>query len=230
MSLLDHGVYLETGNAVAGRTAKIAGGPVGGAAKRALDIVLASVALLALSPLFVFVAVLLRLTDPGPVFFGHKRVGLGGRSFRCLKFRTMCTDADAVLDRLLASDPAAAEEWQATRKLRNDPRISRVGRILREYSVDELPQLINVIRGEMSLVGPRPVVTAELMRYGNAAVHYLSARPGITGLWQVSGRSDTPYATRIALDARYVTQWSLRGDALILLRTVPAVIGARGSC
>jgi exopolysaccharide production protein ExoY len=146
-----------------------------------------------LSPLFLFVAILLRLTDPGPVFFGHKRVGLGGRSFHCLKFRTMCTDADAVLQRVLASDPAAAAEWEATRKLRNDPRISRVGRVLREYSVDELPQLINVIRGEMSLVGPRPVVTSELTRYGNAAVHYLSARPGITGLWQVSGRSDTTY-------------------------------------
>jgi exopolysaccharide production protein ExoY len=199
MSLLDHGVYLETGNAVAGRTAaRSRAGRWAAPAKRALDIVLASVALLALSPLFVFVAILLRLTDPGPVFFGHKRVGLGGRSFRCLKFRTMCTDADAVLDRLLASDPAAAAEWQATRKLRNDPRISRVGRVLREYSVDELPQLINVIRGEMSLVGPRPVVTAELMRYGNAAVHYLSARPGITGpvAGQRAQRHDLCHADR----------------------------------
>jgi exopolysaccharide production protein ExoY len=233
MSLIDQGVYLETGTAVAGRDAAFArapSGPVGGPMKRALDIAIASFALVVLSPLFLFVAILLRLTDPGPVFFGHKRVGLGGRSFRCLKFRTMCTDADAVLQRLLATDPEAAAEWQATRKLLNDPRISRVGRVLREYSVDELPQLINVIRGEMSLVGPRPVVTAELIRYGNAAVHYLSARPGITGLWQVSGRSDTTYAARVALDARYVAEWSLRGDAIILLRTVPAVIGARGSC
>jgi lipopolysaccharide/colanic/teichoic acid biosynthesis glycosyltransferase len=181
MSLIDQGVYLETGTAVAGRDAAFArapSGPVGGPMKRALDIAIASFALVVLSPLFLFVAILLRLTDPGPVFFGHKRVGLGGRSFRCLKFRTMCTDADAVLQRLLATDPEAAAEWQATRKLRHDPRISRVGRVLREYSVDELPQLINVIRGEMSLVGPRPVVTAELIRYGNAAVHYLSARPG----------------------------------------------------
>jgi exopolysaccharide production protein ExoY len=238
MTVTDQGIYGNTSSApmpsaagaVAGRASSAAVHPVGGTAKRIIDVGVATVALIALSPLFLFVAILLRLTDPGPVFFGHKRVGLGGRSFRCLKFRTMCTDADAVLERLLATDPEAAAEWQATRKLRHDPRISRLGRVLREYSVDELPQLINVIRGEMSLVGPRPVVTAELIRYGNAAVHYLSARPGITGLWQVSGRSDTTYAARVALDARYVAEWSLRGDAIILLRTVPAVIGARGSC
>jgi exopolysaccharide production protein ExoY len=237
MSLIDQSAYLETGDAafprpqrpVARRTSVVVR-PVGGTVKRGIDIVVAAFALLVLSPLFLFTAVILRLTDPGPVFFGHKRVGLGGRTFHCLKFRTMCQDADAVLDRLLASDPELAAEWEATRKLRNDPRISRVGRVLREYSIDELPQLINVLRGEMSLVGPRPVVTRELIRYGNDAVHYLSARPGITGLWQVSGRSDTTYATRIALDARYVAGWSLSADASILLRTIPAVLGARGSC
>lgn len=238
MSLIDQRVYVETGEAAipspqrrpGRRRSPTADRPVGGPAKRVLDVIVASVALAALSPLFLFVAILLRLTDPGPVFFGHKRVGLGGKSFRCLKFRTMCVDADAVLARLLASDPLVAAEWEATRKLRRDPRISRIGRVLRDYSIDELPQLINVIRGEMSLVGPRPVVTSELTRYGNAAVHYLSARPGITGLWQVSGRSDTTYRMRVALDARYVTDWSLMGDIVILLRTVPAVLAARGSC
>jgi exopolysaccharide production protein ExoY len=238
MSLVDQGAFVETGDAAISprphrpdtRISRIVTRPVGGSVKRAIDITIATTALIVLSPLFLFVAVLLWLTDPGPVFFGHKRVGLGGRSFRCLKFRTMCTDADVVLQRLLASDPAIAAEWAATRKLRNDPRISGIGRVLRTYSLDELPQLINVIRGEMSLVGPRPVVTSELTRYGNAAVHYLSARPGITGLWQVSGRSDTTYRARISLDARYVTDWSLVGDILILLRTIPAVIAARGSC
>jgi exopolysaccharide production protein ExoY len=238
MTVTDQGIYGNTSSApmpstagaVAGRASSGAVHPVGGTAKRIIDVGVATVALIALSPLFLFVAILLRLTDPGPVFYGHKRVGLGGKSFRCLKFRTMCIDSDAVLERLLASDPAAAAEWTATRKLRHDPRISRVGRVLRAYSVDELPQLINVIRGEMSLVGPRPVVTSELTRYGNAAVHYLSARPGITGLWQVSGRSDTTYRARILLDAQYVTGWSLQDDIVILLRTIPAVLGARGSC
>jgi lipopolysaccharide/colanic/teichoic acid biosynthesis glycosyltransferase len=166
MSLTDQGSISKRARAVAGRHAAVRKSarrprlpPLAGR-KTYLDIAIATFALIALSPLFLFVAILLRLTDPGPVFFGHKRVGLGGRSFRCLKFRTMCTDADAVLQRLLATDPEAAAEWQATRKLRHDPRISRVGRVLRAYSVDELPQLINVIRGEMSLVGPRPVVTS----------------------------------------------------------------------
>lgn len=238
MSLIDQRAYVETSEATIPSPPRRSGvarprvlvRPVGGALKRGLDVVIAATALVALSPLFLFVTIILRLTDPGPVFFGHKRVGLGGRSFRCLKFRTMCVDADVVLERLLASDPEIAAEWEATRKLRNDPRISRIGRVLREYSLDELPQLINVLRGEMSLVGPRPVVTSELTRYGNAAVHYLSARPGITGLWQVSGRSDTTYRARVSLDARYVTEWSLTGDVVILLRTIPAVLGARGSC
>lgn len=236
MSLVDQGSFIEVNDSTLSPPAasapreRVVVRAVGGYAKRCADIAIASVALAALSPLFVFVALLVRITDPGPIFFGHKRVGLGGKSFRCLKFRTMCTDADTVLRDLLATDPAAAAEWQTTRKLRKDPRITPVGRVLREYSLDELPQLINVIRGEMSLVGPRPVVTSELTRYGNDAVHYLSARPGITGLWQVSGRSDTSYQTRVALDARYVTGWSLLGDIMILLRTIPAVLGARGSC
>ncbi|MCU4654379.1 sugar transferase [Roseibacterium sp. SDUM158016] len=203
---------------------------VGGIAKRISDIVLAGIALAALAPLMLFVALMIRASGSGPVFYGHERIGLGGRTFRCLKFRTMRTDADTVLREVLAGDPALAAEWAATRKLRHDPRITRIGRVLREYSIDELPQLLNVIRGEMSLVGPRPVVAAELARYGSASALYLSARPGITGLWQISGRSDTTYEARVDLDSRYVTDWSLAGDAAILARTVPAVLGARGSC
>jgi len=202
---------------------------VGGLSKRVADIVIAGIVLFVLSPLFVFTALLVRCSSPGPIFFGHERIGCGGRTFRCLKFRTMRRDAEQVLRSVLEADPALAREWNETRKLRNDLRITRIGRVLREYSLDELPQLINVMRGEMSLVGPRPVVSAELARYGHRAAHYLSARPGITGLWQVSGRSDTSYARRVALDTRYVREWSLANDLAILVRTIPAVLGSRGS-
>ncbi len=202
---------------------------VGGGLKRLLDVVAAAVALTVLAPLFGMVALAIRLSDPGPVFYGHERVGLGGRRFRCLKFRTMAVDGDRMLADHLAADPGARAEWRETRKLKSDPRVSRLGRVLREYSVDELPQLINVLRGDMSFVGPRPVVTEELERFGPHVNLYLSARPGITGLWQVSGRSDTSYAERVALDSQYVVGWSLLGDLLIVLRTIPAVLGARGS-
>jgi exopolysaccharide production protein ExoY len=185
---------------------------VGGLSKRAADIVIASIVLFALSPLFVFTALLVRCSGPGPILFGHERIGCGGRAFRCLKFRTMRRDAEQVLRLVLDADPVLAREWRDTRKLRHDPRITRIGRVLREYSLDELPQLINVIRGEMSLVGPRPVVSSELARYGQRAAHYLSARPGITGLWQVSGRSDTSYERRVDLDTRYVREWSFAND------------------
>lgn len=202
---------------------------VGGGIKRAMDIALALVALIAFLPLFVFVALAIRLTDPGPVLYGHERIGLGGRRFRCLKFRSMAVDGDRILAAHLAGNPDARREWDENRKLKNDPRVSRLGRMLREYSVDEMPQLLNVLRGEMSFVGPRPVVAAELERFGPNAALYLTARPGITGLWQVSGRSDTSYDERVALDCRYVTGWSVWGDVSIVLRTIPAVIGARGS-
>lgn len=202
---------------------------VGGAAKRTLDILLAGCVLIVLSPLFLFVAGAIRLSGAGPALYVHERVGLGGRKFHCLKFRTMHVEGDRILAAHLARFPEAHAEWQEKRKLRNDPRVTPLGRVLREYSVDELPQLLNVLRGDMSLVGPRPVVEAELSRYGAAAEHYLVARPGITGLWQVSGRSDTGYAERVDFDVRYVARWSLVGDVLILLRTIPAVLGARGS-
>ncbi len=198
-------------------------------AKRAMDVAIAGAALLVALPFFLIVAALVR-ADGGPAFYAHPRVGRGGRIFGCLKFRSMVVDSQARLEALLATDPAARAEWEATRKLRNDPRITRIGRILRATSLDELPQLINVLKGEMSIVGPRPVTQAELDRhYGAAAAHYLSVRPGITGLWQVSGRSETSYDQRVALDVAYVSQASLLGDVRILLRTPAAVLSRRGA-
>jgi lipopolysaccharide/colanic/teichoic acid biosynthesis glycosyltransferase len=199
------------------------------ALKRALDLFGAAALLAALAVPLGLIALLVR-ADGGPALFAHRRVGRGGVPFRCLKFRTMVPDAEARLAALLEADPAARAEWEATRKLRHDPRITRIGRFLRASSLDELPQLINVLRGEMSLVGPRPVPEAELAAcYGAAAEHYKAVRPGITGLWQVSGRNDTSYADRVALDVAYVTRPSLREDLRILLRTPAAVLFRRGA-
>lgn len=198
-------------------------------AKRALDIIGAGVGLVLLAPFFLIVALLVR-ADGGPAFFAHQRVGRGGKLFGCLKFRSMVIDSQARLEALLANDPAARAEWEATRKLKNDPRITRIGHFLRSTSLDELPQLINVLRGEMSLVGPRPVQEAEIDRYyGASAAHYMAVRPGITGLWQVSGRSETSYESRVALDVSYVSRPSLLADLSILLRTPVAVLSRRGA-
>jgi Undecaprenyl-phosphate galactose phosphotransferase WbaP len=198
-------------------------------AKRALDIIGAGVGLVLLAPFFLIVALMVR-ADGGPAFFAHQRVGRGGKLFGCLKFRSMVIDSQARLEALLANDPAARAEWEATRKLKNDPRITRIGRFLRSTSLDELPQLINVLRGEMSLVGPRPVQEAEIDRYyGASAAHYMAVRPGITGLWQVSGRSETSYESRVALDVAYVSRPSLLADLSILLRTPVAVLSRRGA-
>ncbi|MCZ8280049.1 MAG: sugar transferase [Acetobacteraceae bacterium] len=198
-------------------------------AKRALDIIGAGLGLVLLSPFFLIVALMVR-ADGGPAFFAHQRVGRGGKLFGCLKFRSMVFDSQARLEALLASDPAARAEWEATRKLKNDPRITRIGRFLRSTSLDELPQLINVLRGEMSLVGPRPVQVAEIDRYyGASAAHYMAVRPGITGLWQVSGRSETSYESRVALDVSYVSRPSMLADLSILLRTPVAVLSRRGA-
>jgi exopolysaccharide production protein ExoY len=199
-------------------------GGVGGTAKRSMDVILALVALLLLLPLMLIVAAVIRVTMGSPVVFAHRRVGRGGASFNCYKFRTMIADADAVLQRHIAADPGAAEEWSATRKLRNDPRVTPLGRALRKSSLDELPQLFNVLRGEMSCVGPRPIVREELAHYGPHAAAYLSARPGLTGSWQVSGRSSLSYEARVALDHDYVSNWSLWRDVVIILRTIPAVM------
>jgi len=197
--------------------------------KRAMDIAIAGAALLLALPLFLVLALAVR-ADGGPAFYAHPRVGRFGRLFGCLKFRSMLVDSQARLDALLAADPEARAEWEATRKLRRDPRVTRIGRFLRATSLDELPQLLNVLKGEMSIVGPRPVTEAELDRhYGAAAAHYLSVRPGITGLWQVSGRSETSYDQRVALDVAYVSQPSVLADLRILLRTPVAVLSRRGA-
>ncbi len=198
--------------------------PIGGFWKRAMDIVVAALGLVLLSPLMVTVAVLIRLTMGGPVLFGHRRIGHDGRVFRCYKFHTMIVDAHEALRQYLASKPQAEKEWRETHKLRNDPRITPLGRFLRKASIDELPQLVKVLRGDMSCVGPRPIVADELARCGGNAPDYLQARPGLTGAWQVSGRSSLRYADRVALDAEYVRCWSIWKDLLILVKTIPAVM------
>ena len=211
-----HRVIVENYHAVAA--------PVGGIAKRILDLVMALSAAAVLLPVGIMVALAIRITMGGPVVYAHERVGYDGRRIRCYKFRTMVTNADDVLRAQLLRNPALAQEWRDTQKLREDPRVTMLGKILRKSSLDELPQLINVIRGEMSCVGPRPVTAAELERYGEAEAEYLRARPGVTGLWQVSGRNRLSYAERVELDKAYVQQWSMWGDMIILLRTIPAVL------
>ncbi len=200
------------------------------ALKRGLDIVGALILLLVLAPILPILALALWLDD-GPVLYGHSRIGANNRPFKCLKFRTMVVNADQTLAQYLATNPGAAEEWARQRKLARDPRVTRIGAILRKTSLDELPQLINVLRGEMSLVGPRPVVREELeQHYGPVGrTVYSAMRPGITGLWQISGRSDTTYRERVTLDIAYAHGWSLYLDLKILLRTVPAVLARRGA-
>ncbi len=197
--------------------------------KRAMDIVGALLGLILFSPFLLLIAALIKFSDGGRVFYGHKRVGRNGREFFCLKFRTMVQDGDKVLERHLAANPAAREEWLATRKLQDDPRVTVVGAVLRKLSLDELPQLINILMGDMSIVGPRPVVHAELEYYGPSASVYLLSRPGLTGLWQVSGRNDVSYDARVAFDRQYVENWSLVTDLVIIAKTVPAVCMSRGS-
>lgn len=203
--------------------------PKGGLTKRVMDVALASSMLLAFLPLMVFISLLIATRDGGKVYFGHERIGFGGRRFRCLKFRSMVADSDAVLARHLAENPTARREWEDSHKLRHDPRVTPLGRFLRETSLDELPQLINVIRGEMSLVGPRPIVSSEVPRYASNINAYYSVRPGVTGLWQVSGRSDLGYARRVSLDSQYVSEWSIWGDVRILMKTVWVVFTRSGS-
>jgi lipopolysaccharide/colanic/teichoic acid biosynthesis glycosyltransferase len=197
-------------------------------AKRVFDIITASMIIVFCAPLMGIVALLIKL-DGGPVFFGHSRVGYGHRSFACWKFRTMVVNADKALADLLQNDPVAREIWNRDFKLPNDPRVNWLGRLLRASSIDELPQLWNVIKGDMSLVGPRPITVSELERYGANAVEYLSCRPGITGLWQVSGRSNLSYAERVALDTRYVRTWTFMLDIKIILRTFTVVLNRKGA-
>ncbi|MEX3999176.1 sugar transferase [Paraburkholderia sp. EG285A] len=198
------------------------------AVKRGFDIVVGLLLIFMLLPLLGLIALFVK-KDGGPVLYGHARVGRNGKKFRCLKFRSMVVNSDEVLEALLANDPAARAEWEREFKLKHDVRVTRIGRFLRRTSLDELPQLYNVVRGEMSLVGPRPIVEQELERYGTNSKYYLMATPGITGLWQVSGRCDTDYATRVLLDVKYVKNWSLRSDIGILFKTFFVVLRGAGA-
>lgn len=196
--------------------------------KRCFDLTIAALLLLSGSPLLLFIAYKVSRSG-GPIFFGHKRVGQHNKPFNCYKFRTMAPNADKLLADLLANDAAARAEWERDFKLKNDPRITPIGKFLRKTSLDELPQLWNVLKGDMSLVGPRPIVTAELDRYSNQVEYYLEAKPGITGLWQISGRNDITYETRVYLDAWYVKNWSLFNDVVILLRTAKVIFRKDGA-
>lgn len=196
--------------------------------KRAFDLVATTALLVFCAPLMGLIALLVRFSE-SPILFAHTRVGRHGQLFQCLKFRTMVPNADEVLHRLLAEDPEARAEWEESFKLKNDIRITPIGRFLRKTSLDELPQLFNVLKGDMSLVGPRPVIPDELERYGDAKIYYLEVRPGLTGLWQISGRSDLDYEQRVSLDTWYVRNWTLWYDIVILFKTmitVPARAGA----
>ena len=196
--------------------------------KRIFDLVAALVLVVLLALPFAYMALLIR-RDGGPAIFAHKRVGQSGQEFACFKFRTMRVDAEEQLRLLLASDPAVRAKWEREFKLRNDPRITRIGQFLRKTSLDELPQLFNVIRGEMSLVGPRPVIQAELACYGEDVDYFLLVRPGMTGLWQVSGRNDVDYDARVYLDTWYVKNWSMWYDVALLLKTIKVVFQSKGA-
>jgi exopolysaccharide production protein ExoY len=197
--------------------------------KYAIDTTIASIGLVVLAPMMLMLFAVLIILQARPIFIAHRRIGRHGVMFPCLKFRTMVKNADEVLSRHLAANPSLRAEWSATRKLRDDPRVTPLGALLRKSSVDEIPQLFNVIRGQMSLVGPRPIVASEAELYGIHYADYIRVRPGVTGLWQVSGRSDTSYKDRVQLDVRYVEEQSVLGDLSIMLKTIPAVLRSRGS-
>jgi exopolysaccharide production protein ExoY len=196
---------------------------------RLFDVTGALVLLIVALPFLVVLALALKLDSPGPIFFTQRRMGFGGRDFMCFKFRTMCQNSEAALSRHLFSSPVARAEWARDHKLRNDPRITRLGGLVRRLSLDEFPQLINILRGDMSLVGPRPIVRSEIARYGRYFEDYCRVRPGLTGLWQVSGRNDVSYRRRVSIDCFYVRNKSLWFDTKIVLRTIPVVLGAKGS-
>ena len=196
---------------------------------RAFDVASAAALLLFVAPLMLAVAVLIWIRGDGSIVFRHARLGQGGRLFDCYKFRSMRSDAKERIEHLLATDAQARAEWEADHKLRNDPRITTFGSFLRKSSLDELPQLFNVLRGDMSLVGPRPIVPAEQARYGRRMADYFRVRPGITGLWQVSGRNGVSYRRRVALDVTYARRKSLALDLKILAATVPAVLFSKGA-
>ena len=197
--------------------------------KWVLDKLFAAIVFICALPIFVVVPLLVKLTSRGPVFYRHQRLGRRGRPIRVWKFRTMYADAEERLKAILESDPARRAEWEANFKLADDPRVTPLGRFLRRTSIDEFPQLFNVFAGDMTLVGPRPIVEGEIPRYGDSYETFSSVKPGVTGLWQASGRSDTDYVRRVALDVHYILNWSPWLDLWILKKTFAAVVFMRGA-
>ena len=197
--------------------------------KRGVDLMLVCVCLPVLLLMIASIAIVIRLSSPGPIFFSHRRIRRHGRFFSMWKFRTMCVNSAEVLENYLAANPDARAEWRKDHKLKHDPRVTRVGEFLRRTSLDELPQIWNVITGSMSLVGPRPIVAAEVEKYGTYFTDYCLVKPGVTGLWQVSGRSRVSYPERVQLDRQYAHHWSLAGDLRILCRTLSSVANQDGA-
>jgi len=197
--------------------------------KRVMDLAMAFPVLVLVSPLLMAIYALLKIFDPGPALFTQQRIGRDGRTFVVYKFRTMRVDAAERLQHVLANDPQAAAEWAEYQKLRNDPRVTLLGHFLRKSSLDELPQLLNIVRGEMSVIGPRPVTASEMQRYGADLPFYTAVRPGVLGLWQVRGRNTLTYPQRVAFDVQYVQTWSIWQDVKIMLMAVPVVLLGRGA-
>ena len=197
--------------------------------KRLLDIFIILFFLPFWLPVFVILCFLVKITSKGPVFFGHERIGKNGKIIKCWKFRSMCINSQEILEQILKTDPVRRAQWEKDRKFIDDPRVTKFGHFLRKTSLDELPQLLNILKGDMSLVGPRPVTEPELVKYGKYKDYVLSVVPGLTGLWQVSGRSDIKYEERISLDSFYIQNWSIWLDIWILTKTIWVVINRKGA-
>jgi Undecaprenyl-phosphate galactose phosphotransferase WbaP len=197
--------------------------------KRFMDLGIVILGGIVILPLLLLIVLLIKLSSPGPILFGHLRIGRGGRHFKTYKFRTMVIDADEQLEKLLKSDPEVRRQWETNHKIKDDPRITGIGKFLRRTSLDELPQLINILKGEMSLVGPRPIVDGEVPKYGENFKRIFSIKPGLTGLWQVSGRSDTDYTSRVSYDTYYLQSWSVWLDLWVLFKTAGVVIRGKGA-
>lgn len=203
--------------------------PVQQLVKRTMDLVISAIAGMFLVPLFLVLGLAIKITSPGPIFYGHTRVGKGNKRFKAWKFRTMCLNADKMIDEYLEQHPEHRAEWERDHKLKNDPRVTALGKWMRKWSVDELPQVWNVVSGDMSVVGPRPIVDAEICKYGEHFETFCTVLPGITGLWQVCGRNDTTYEERVQLDIYYIHHWSPWLDLYLLARTVKTVLFTRGA-
>ena len=197
--------------------------------KRSVDLLILLVSSPFVLPLVLVVSLLIKLSGPGPVFYGHKRIGKNGKEFKCWKFRSMVVDADKQLEKILAENPEMRAEWEKDRKFTNDPRVTKIGKFLRKTSIDEIPQFFNILTGEMSFIGPRPVTRPELAKYGSKADFILSVQPGLSGMWQISGRSDTGYEERITLDSYYIQNWSIWLDIWIIIKTIYVVLNGKGA-